>query len=408
MLPLMAERLTSPTASQDVLRLQGNILEQWQHIPLEHQVVFAPILLKQLVESELGAQLLATLQVLRQAPAENGQQTSSNTWFEQYFENRLARLEFDLQPWALRAFHLEDKLTHDEIVQAVRIALWRRFSENPEEWASLPPGKWLAYAKETYRWKVVGFHRDGQRKLGLVASDMEAIANDQDITDDEVLTMLDIGRVQGGHFAYPREILLAELRIDLQRALERGMNRLCESQRHDMPLLIADLLEGYTLDETCERHEWTRNRGVTLMRKLRTVFYEEMTGEKKTGYLGSHHPLTQAEKQRIRDLYATGLSYKKVAALVGRSPSAVEAVCKPYSLEVVEQVRVLRSQGLSLSEIGKRVGRGKSYVGGIISMVLYEGTDKPHERDGRDVMPTEIDEKAAVEPGDSQEVLLVE
>jgi hypothetical protein len=408
MLPLMAEQLTSPISSQDLLRLQGSVLEQWQYIPLEHQVVFAPILLKQLVESEHGSQLLAALQTLQkepmaQAPTEAKQEKRSNTWFEWYFEERLARLEFDLQPWALRAFHLEDKLTHDEMMQAVRIALWRRFSENPEEWANLPPGKWLAYAKETYRWQVVGFHRDGQRKLGLVASDMEAIANDQDITDDEALTMLDIGRVQGGHFAYPREILLAELRIDLQRALERGINRLCESQQRDMPLLIADLLDGYTLDETCERHQWTRNRGVTLMRKLRTVFYQEMTGEKKTGYLGSHHPLTETEKQRIRDLYATGLSYKKVAALVGRSASAVEAICKPYPLEIVEQVRALRNQGLSLSEISKRVGRGKSYVGGILTHALWEGPDDPHKRDGKNIFPVQTSEEVMVDSEDSQE-----
>ena len=140
------------------------------------------------------------------------------------------------------------------------------------------------------------------------------------------------------------------------------------------PCCISDMLEGYTLEETCERHGWTRNRGVTLMRKLRTVFYEEMTGEKKTGYLGSHHPLTEAEKQRIRELYATGLSYRKVGALVGRSASAVESVCKQYPPELVAQVRELHRQGLSNAQIARRIGRGRS---------TSTGWSRPREPTGR-------------------------
>ena len=231
----------------------------------------------------------------------------ANTWFEEYFEDRLAQIEHDLQVWALKVYFLEDRGTHDAILQKVRIALWRRFSENPEEWAVLPRERWLAYAKETFRWGVTAFHRDGIKWLGMVASDMDCMAEGRDITDDEALSMVYTDHANGGHFAYPREIQLADLRIDLEAAVERGLRRLCATQRRDMPKLISDLLEGYTLDETCERYGWTRNRGVTLMRKLRTVFYEEMSGEKKTGYLGSHHPLTDAEKQRIRELYATGL-----------------------------------------------------------------------------------------------------
>jgi transposase-like protein len=157
-----------------------------------------------------------------------------------------------------------------------------------------------------------------------------------------------------------------------------------------MSKLIADLLEGYTLDETCARYGWTRNRGVTLMRKLRTVFYEEMTGEKKAGYLGSHHPLTAAEKQRIRDLYATGLSYKKVAARVGRSPSAVESVCKRYPPELGAQVRALRKQGLSLAAIARQVGRGKSYVAWLATSELSGGSDWPRERDGDGLAPVPV------------------
>jgi hypothetical protein len=293
--------------------------------------------------------------------------STSNTLFEQVFEDRLAKVEASLIPWARRAYYREDWLTHDRALQEVRIVLWRRFREDPEHWSAQPTHMWVAYAKATFRWKITGFHRDGERKLGKVASDMDCIAEGRDIVDDEALTMAQLGgKSQPNRFAYPREILLAELRIDLQAAVERGLNRLCATQRRDMPLLISDMLEGYTLDEINERHGWTRNRGVTLMRKLRTVFYEELSGEKKTGYLGSHHPLSDAEKRRIRELYATGLSYRKVAARVGRSPSAVEAVCKQYPPELVVQVCALRHEGLSHSQIAQRVGRAKTYIGWLI------------------------------------------
>jgi transposase-like protein len=317
--------------------------------------------------------------------------STSSSLFEQVFEDRLAKVEASLIPWARRAYCREDGLTHDRALQEVRIVLWRRFREDPEYWSAQPTRMWVAYAKATFRWKITGFHRDSERKLGKVASDMDCIAEGRDIVEDEALTMAQLGgKSQPNRFAYPREILLAELRIDLQAAVERGMNRLCATQRRDMPLLISDMLEGYTLDEITARHDWTRNRGVTLMRKLRTVFYEEMTGEKKVGYLGSHHPLTDAEKRRIRELYATGLSYKKVAARVGRSPSAVEGVCKRYPPELVAQVRELRKQGLSFAAIARRVGRGKSYIAWLATSELNEGVGWPRGRDGDGYAPVPV------------------
>jgi hypothetical protein len=181
----------------------------------------------------------------------------SNSWFEDAFETRLAQIEEKLKKWGHAAFHQEDANTHDDLLQRARFALWSRFSEDPEGWSIRPNDLWLAYAKAFYRWGVVQFHRDGNRKLGLVASDMECIVNDQDITDDEAVSMVYTDHTTGGHFAYPREIQLADLRIDLEAAIQRGMRRLCATQRRDMPLLISDMLEGYTLEETCERHGWT-------------------------------------------------------------------------------------------------------------------------------------------------------
>lgn len=300
---------------------------------------------------------------------------TTNTLFEQYFEDRLAKVEATIIPWARRAFYQEDWLTHDQVLQDVRIALWRRFSEDPEGWAAKPTEKWIAYARVTFRWQIVQFHRDGNRKLGMVASDLDCMAEERDITDDEALSMVYTDHTEAGRFAHPRDIHLAELRIDLEAAIQRGLRRLCASQRRDMPLLLSDMLEGYTLEETCERHGWTRNRGVTLMRKLRTVFYEEMTGEKKTGYLGSHHPLTEAEKQRIRELYATGLTYAKVGALVGRSKAAVESVCKKYPPELVAQVRELLHEGLSQRKIARRLKRGTTYINWLVQAELRGDDD---------------------------------
>ncbi len=149
--------------------------------------------------------------------------SNNNTWFESYFEDRLAPIEHDLQVWAVKVYFLEDRGTHDAILQKVRIALWRRFSENPEEWAVLPRERWLAYAKETFRWGVTAFHRDGIKWLGLVASDMDCVAEGCDITDDEALSMVYTDHTNSGHFAYPREIQLAELRM--VRALQMRVNR---------------------------------------------------------------------------------------------------------------------------------------------------------------------------------------
>ena len=114
---------------------------------------------------------------------------------------------------------------HD-LLQRARFSLWNRFLEDPEHWSTRPNDLWLAYAKVVYRWGVVNFHRDGNRKLGLVASDMECLVNDQDITDDEEVSMVYTDHVTGRHFAYPPEIQLADLRIDLEAAIQRGMRRL--------------------------------------------------------------------------------------------------------------------------------------------------------------------------------------
>ena len=314
---------------------------------------------------------------------------STNSFFEQYFEDRFTPIASRLSIWAVRRYPREDELTRDQALQNCWVAMWKYYSQAPEVWAPRSPQDWMNYARGIYRKEIARYHRNGS-KLGKVVSDMAYyLAKEPDIAQEEALSLAQhASRSAPNQFVYPREIQLAELRIDLEKAIERGLKRLCKSQQRDMPKLISDILEGYKLEETCERHGWTRNRGVTLMRKLRTVFYEEMTGEKKTGYLGSHHPLTDAEKQRIKELYATGLSYRKVAARVGRSASAVEGVCKKYPPEMVEQVHQLYAEGLSYKAIGARIGRAKSYVGWLI---MAEGIDKRTlNREGEDMAPIPV------------------
>ena len=285
----------------------------------------------------------------------------STTYSEQFFETRLAQIEPRLTRWARRRYSAASAYDREEALQETRIVLWRRYRDAPDLWSALPAEKWLASAYRTYRYAMLARHRAQRRKPTVTASDM---CEERDLTAEEALTLAAYRRTPRS--IRPRAIHLAELRVDLERAVTRGLRKLCASQRRDMPRLIADMLAGYTLDEITARHGWTRHRGVTLMRTLRTVFYTELTGQPKTGYLGTHHPLSAAEKQRIRALYADGLSYRQVAARVGRSAAAVEGLCKRYPPELVAQVRALRAQGLSYRKIARRVRRSKSYVGWLL------------------------------------------
>jgi DNA-directed RNA polymerase specialized sigma24 family protein len=302
--------------------------------------------------------------------------TQSTTPFDHIFEERLAQIEPGLIRRVSFRMNRASDLDRDDAVQEVRILLWKRFSAEPEKWAALPLDNWRAYAHACLKYAMFNAMGGRKRLRETHGSDLVAMCRTEDeVTIDDAISMSHFRSGTKTKKARSRDIELVDLRIDLERVIERGLQRLCASQQRDMPLLIADMLAGYKLDEITARHGWTLNRGVTLMRKLRTVFYEELTGKQKTGYLGSHHPLTGEEKQRIRELYATGLSYRKVAKLVGRSASAVEGLCKPYPPEMVAQVRQLRAQGMSFRAIGERIGRAKSYVAWLVQAKGIDGHD---------------------------------
>jgi DNA-directed RNA polymerase specialized sigma24 family protein len=303
--------------------------------------------------------------------------TQSTTPFDHIFEERLAQIEPGLIRRVNFRMDRDNDLDRDDAVQEVRLVLWQRFSAEPEEWVAKSLDQWRAFAHVCLKYAMFNATGGRKRYRETTGSDLvEMCRTEDEVTIDDAISMTHThSRAKSNRQIRDRDIVLADLRIDLERDIARGMQRLCASQRRDMALLIPDMLAGYTLDEITARHGWTRNRGVTLMRKLRSVFYEEVTGKQKTGYLGSHHPLTEDEKQRIRELYASGLSYRKVAAKVRRSASAVEGVCKQYPPEVVAQVRQLRRQGLSFQAISERIGRGKSYIGWLVDAMGIDHDD---------------------------------
>jgi DNA-directed RNA polymerase specialized sigma24 family protein len=268
-----------------------------------------------------------------------------------------------------------DQMDRDDAVQMVRIALWEKFSAEPEEWATKPLDQWRAYAHGCLKYAMIQTSRGRRPHRETHGSDLVAMCRTEDeVTGDDAISMTHL-RSHARHQGAMRDHAMerAGLRIDLARAIERGLDRLSnDAQRRDLRLLIWDIQAGYNLTETTERHGWTRNRGVTMMRKLRTVVFEEFTGKQKSGYLGSHHPLTGEEITRIKELHATGLGCRKIANLVGRSHGAVEGICKTYPQELVQEVHRLRQEGLSYRDIGARVGKSKSYIGQLLQATHHE------------------------------------
>ncbi len=293
---------------------------------------------------------------------------TSNSLFEDVFEARLAQVEPGLIRRTKYRMSRADDMARDDAVQEVRLLLWEKFSSEPEVWTTNDIDSWHAYGHACLKFAMIKAQGGRRQYRETQGSDLvEMCRTEDEVTIDDAISMSHFRSGTKSKKARCHDMERVELRIDVERAIKRSLDRLYDdAQRRDIQLLIYDIQAGYNLTETIERHDWTRNRGVTMMRKLRTVVFEEYTGKKKTGYLGSHHPLTEAEIAKIKELYATGLSYRKVARLVGRSASAVEGICKRYPPEVVAKVRQLRKQGLSYQAIAKQIGRSKSYIGWLL------------------------------------------
>ncbi len=150
----------------------------------------------------------------------------------------------------------------------------------------------------------------------------------------------------------------------------------------DMPVgcgfstLQADIMLGYKLVESQERHRWTQNQAATLMRLMRNTFREAATGERVPAhsYRGCKPNGTADEVQRIRELREQGLSYAQIGAVIGRSKGFVQrrvAPPVPRDLSKLPRMADLRQQRLSYECIGQAVGCSKSHVRHVLNYPQY-------------------------------------
>jgi DNA-binding CsgD family transcriptional regulator len=241
-------------------------------------------------------------------------------------------------------------------LQQTRIVLWKRFSEDPAGWSSNCAKVWFSYAKKVYghailHERIVERHTDHAEDL---------TRDDSDLTGDEALS----GKLRAQQCSqYPRETLLADNRIDLERGLVRGFEKLPDRYHADMRRVMLDIMEGYSQIEIRQRHGWSDNHTRVLFRHLRTTFYEAITGHERPpcGYVGSKAPATDEELRQLRDLRAEGLSYEKIGARLGYSKGWVQQNVKRLhdhrpTLTEREQVRNER-----IAEVQALVDQGMSY-----------------------------------------------
>jgi DNA-binding CsgD family transcriptional regulator len=295
-----------------------------------------------------------------------------STTIEQQFEDRFAPIDRTLQVWGVRAYPGKGDLARDEALQQTRIVMWKRFSEDPDAWSANCAKVWVTYAKKVYghavlHERIVEAHTDYAEEM--VRKD------GGDLTGEEALT--NKLREQRQQSRYSREILLADDRIDLERAIQRGFATLPERYHADMRLLMLDIMEGYSQVEIEHKRGWTNNHMRVLFRHLRTTFYEALTGHKRErcGYVGNKAPATDEELYKLRELRSQGLSYVKIAARLDYSPGWVMqnlrrlhehrptfAEREQMRAEQIAAVQALLAQGLGYREIARTLNTSYNTV----------------------------------------------
>jgi len=243
-----------------------------------------------------------------------------STTIDQQFEDRFGPIERSLLIWGVRAYPGKGHHARDEALQQARIVLWQRFSEDPAEWSAKCAKVWVTYARKVYGHAIL--HERIVERHTDYAEDMVR-KDDSDQTGEEALAHK--LRAQRQPSRYSREILLADDRIDLERAIRRGFAMLPERYHADMRLVMVDVMAGYNQREIQDKHGWTNNHTRVLFRHLRTTFYEALTGRQRerSPYVGSKAPASEDDLCKLQELRAQGLSHVKIAARLGYSPGWV-------------------------------------------------------------------------------------
>ncbi len=288
-----------------------------------------------------------------------------STTIDQQFEDRFGPIERSLLVWGVRAYPGKGHHARDEALQQARIVLWQRFREDPAAWSAKCAKVWVTYARKVYGHAIL--HERIVERHTDYAEDMVR-KDDSDQTGEEALA--NKLRAQCQRSRYSREILLADDRIDLERAIRRGFAMLPERYHADMRLVMVDVMAGYNQREIQDKHGWTNNHTRVLFRHLRTTFYEALTGRQRerSAYVGSKAPASEEDLRKLQELRAQGLSHVKIAARLGYSPGWVmqnlrrlrDHGPRPSAddreqarNERIAQVQALVDQGMSYREIAR-------------------------------------------------------
>lgn len=250
----------------------------------------------------------------------------------QQFEARLAEMEPFLVNWANTTFSSLDEATRDEALQRTRITLWARYQANPAEFEQKPPRRYTQYAKTIYAHSLYDKKERVINRRFIQAGDIGG----DDLHDGD-LDPLDLVSLPAGTRHARREtrdLRLAETRIDLQRAIAKGMSTLSAEDQADMRRLMTGTMEGYSVNEMREAHGWTYRRYTQLKTILQTTFYKAFTGE--TRETAPKQTTSEADLAELARLYDLGLSAYRIGPRLGRSQA--------WALHYIEQLVEKRRQ----------------------------------------------------------------
>ncbi len=256
----------------------------------------------------------------------------------QQFEARLTEMEPFLINWANTTFSNLDEATRDEALQRTRITLWTRYRGNPVEFEQKPPRRFTQYAKTIYAHSLYDKKERVINRRFVQAGDIGG-----DGLHDGDLDPLDLVSLPSGTRHARREtrdLRLAETRIDLQRAIAKGMSTLSAEDRADMRLLMTGTMEGYSVKEIREAHGWTYRRYTQLKTILQTTFYEALTGETRAA--APKQTTSEADLAELARLYDLGLSAYRIGPRLGRSQA--------WALHHIEQLVEKRRQAARKSQ----------------------------------------------------------